>query len=773
MADISLLFDVAGGGSIEREGSGKEIAKQLGAIVNEINKKPYGIKFEADKTSLDTFRDQIKEITSSLGSVKIDGLDFKSMIGDISSISRSLSNVPDLFARVAGAAGMSASKIKTMSRELGGIKDLINEINNKEFNVTNIIDSGHGVDVTKERLELYKDKAYELYTVLGRVYDAMQLVSKHQPAAYNQLMTDTNLRGSISRYADLMAIFEKTIKNGSISDITHVMSQMESILTQFTKAFDVAATKGLPQYTPDMSGFDAASARLQEFEDRIRRVDDAQEKLLTGASKESEAFNEKLNNVSGADEYTKQFKAAIESIDSDLSSLRQKILETFDLTNVPVDTTNIKTAIENLKAELDGIEIKITGEPQESGGGKPTRKRSSNKRASKDAVLDEKERLKILKDIEKEYQEIAKLTSKNEATKSRFGDIAQEMGEVRTCFMEGKISVEEYDGKIVDLLHRFGLLKAKIAEVDAVAEGANVDPGESSKLVEGTKGFEDRAAKISRLINRINNDLKKFTAAKNGASSNYYRMLENDIEDAIKLRAALDSGTISAEEFDERLSRLGHRVTSSETAIRGAGEATKTWYEHVGKLTEKFAEWFSVARVMSAIYRKLMQMFTAVREIDKAMTELRKVTDATDTAYDRFLTNATKRAQKLGGSLSDVVSASADFARLGFTLEDSEKLADAAIVYKNVGDGIDDINVASESIIATMQAFGITAEEVMTIVDKFNDVGNKFAISSSGVGEALLRSAAAMKAANNTLDETIALATAANTIVQNPETVGR
>lgn len=34
------------------------------------------------------------------------------------------------------------------------------------------------------------------------------------------------------------------------------------------------------------------------------------------------------------------------------------------------------------------------------------------------------------------------------------------------------------------------------------------------------------------------------------------------------------------------------------------------------------------------------------------------------------------------------------------------------------------------------------------------------------------RSSSAMRAANNTIDETIALITAANTIIQNPESVG-
>lgn len=49
---------------------------------------------------------------------------------------------------------------------------------------------------------------------------------------------------------------------------------------------------------------------------------------------------------------------------------------------------------------------------------------------------------------------------------------------------------------------------------------------------------------------------------------------------------------------------------------------------------------------------------------------------------------------------------------------------------------------------------------------------NNFAISSGGIGEALERSASSMAAANNTLDETIALITAANTVVQDADSVG-
>lgn len=43
-------------------------------------------------------------------------------------------------------------------------------------------------------------------------------------------------------------------------------------------------------------------------------------------------------------------------------------------------------------------------------------------------------------------------------------------------------------------------------------------------------------------------------------------------------------------------------------------------------------------------------------------------------------------------------------------------------MYKNVGDGIDSVQQATESIISTMKAFGIEAEDAMGIVDRFNEV---------------------------------------------------
>lgn len=49
---------------------------------------------------------------------------------------------------------------------------------------------------------------------------------------------------------------------------------------------------------------------------------------------------------------------------------------------------------------------------------------------------------------------------------------------------------------------------------------------------------------------------------------------------------------------------------------------------------------------------------------------------------------------------------------------------------------------------------------------------NNFAISSTGIGEALKRSASALYEGGNSINESIALVTAANSVIQNPENVG-
>lgn len=60
----------------------------------------------------------------------------------------------------------------------------------------------------------------------------------------------------------------------------------------------------------------------------------------------------------------------------------------------------------------------------------------------------------------------------------------------------------------------------------------------------------------------------------------------------------------------------------------------------------------------------------------------------------------------------------------------------------------------------------------MDIVDKLNNVGNKFNITTNAIAESLQRSAATLKTTGNDINEAIALTVAGNSILQDPLSVG-
>lgn len=111
-------------------------------------------------------------------------------------------------------------------------------------------------------------------------------------------------------------------------------------------------------------------------------------------------------------------------------------------------------------------------------------------------------------------------------------------------------------------------------------------------------------------------------------------------------------------------------------------------------------------------------------------------------------------------------------ARLGYNLEDATKISDSAVMFKQVGDGVQSMDDATSDIISAMKAFNIEADKSLTITDRYNEVGNSFSITSAGVAEALKRSASSLHTAGNDIDQSIGMIVAANDVVQDPDSVG-
>ena len=161
-----------------------------------------------------------------------------------------------------------------------------------------------------------------------------------------------------------------------------------------------------------------------------------------------------------------------------------------------------------------------------------------------------------------------------------------------------------------------------------------------------------------------------------------------------------------------------------------------------------------------------------VKEINDAQIELAKVaSDASESQLSQYWDKSAESAKKYGATVSDVISSTADWSKLGWGLNDAKKLSDVTTLYQRVGDDMTQES-ASESLVSTLQGFNMQADEAESIVDKFNEVANNYAIGSDGIGEALQRSAASFNASHTSLSKSIALITGTNTTIQDPDRVG-
>lgn len=230
--------------------------------------------------------------------------------------------------------------------------------------------------------------------------------------------------------------------------------------------------------------------------------------------------------------------------------------------------------------------------------------------------------------------------------------------------------------------------------------------------------------------------------------------------------------------FDEATSsnvtRTAKAITTDLEGLKN--EAYKSGYavETFGqKLVRVFKQKFGYA-VMGALTMQLrkaiQQMYSNVKDMDDAMTQLRIVTNETAGAYERFATNAAKSAKTIGASVTDIMKASETYARLGYSLDESLSLSTTTAQLANVA--ATDANTATTFMTAILKGFNKTASDAEGIGDILTLVGKKYAISAEELGAALERGGASMYAANNTLEESVALLAAGNAAVQNAETVG-
>jgi hypothetical protein len=402
------------------------------------------------------------------------------------------------------------------------------------------------------------------------------------------------------------------------------------------------------------------------------------------------------------------------------------------------------------------------------------------KLAEKEAKAADKARNKA----EKPYRDYGKTTA-NSAVRKR-DNIQGEIDALGVTNPKILAQMDDYKAKVqsvVDLRAKFEgdpeaakdpeLVKQfqkTAAEAERVRRGIKAVIDEEQKMMQlsAEQGFDPVELNADQLANLENEMVAHAKATAQGRME-----IKGWNDDHTNMYYTVTNSKGVVEEMTMALGQGRNMMYQYRTATKETGTLMQQIFNGIKTKSKELLSFVIGGGSVYKVIELLRQGIQYIREIDLALTELKKVTDETEESYDRFLETAAKTGARLGATISAVTEATATFAKLGYSMEQATEMAEAAIVYKNVGDNIASTEDAADSIISTMKGFGLEASESMAIVDRFNEVGNRFAITSQGIGEALRLSASALSEGSNSLDESIALITAANEVVNDPSSVGK
>lgn len=521
-------------------------------------------------------------------------------------------------------------------------------------------------------------------------------------------LTVANIKSNIKARAEEVKQAAQSVKEEEQQEAT-ALKELKKLYETLgkQKAIMDAATPGA-QYDKAKSDYDKTVADIQnipkasnfEAEDEIDIYNKAYEEQKRVLENEKKIQDEKQKT----NDTLKQTKQSLEEIKKLYAELGkwQAILDTsYDDSYVAKDA---QLNIDRLKEEIEAKKEKVNISKEEL-------------QQIYEIAKAEKQRAIASQQSKQGDKSALKQQIKQSRENARFNR-ASSVWNVGVSTMESlwKIDDDSIDISQINVVRQLNdALNALKATRDKVAQqGSTINPNDEALLKAQTQDVARLSAQVKELI-------QNYEQLSGENSIEIGKLGIGDLRD--QLIAAVQEfthGKAVIGDFDATTGRLeytvktgAHEFTKYTAAVRdadgslramqGTTKRTETFFEASARKMKEISSYVTGMGLISRGMQEIRQGITYVREIDSALTELKKVTDETEESYDRFLQTASKTAAKVGSTVKDVVSSTADFARLGYSMQEAAKMAESAQILLNVSE-FEDIGTATDTLVSAIQA---------------------------------------------------------------------
>lgn len=407
-----------------------------------------------------------------------------------------------------------------------------------------------------------------------------------------------------------------------------------------------------------------------------------------------------------------------------------------------------------------------------------------------------------LTQLREKYQELYLTLSKGNLSQAGFKSLTADLSNTQAQLTSLEAKLVSMQSKLqanIQLKIDNGTLSGQISKIEAEFTALGVKSDEVSKHITTLKtllgqmdgsddiesvvaDYETFKTTLTTVTNQVRELQREQKAANMTSTLEQSRTaLSSQIDVWLKTNSA------AAKQFGAQLQNIKAQIATADATSLShlkaefqevtrqanlAGVATQSMGDKFRTQLSKLGTYFSASFVILRAIQTIKSAVNNVIELDTALVDLQKTSSATGEQLQEFYFSANETAKELGQTTQDVIQAAADWSRLGYSLEDSKKMAEVSSIFTSISPDLD-MSAATDGLVSAMKAFHIEADEALDgIASKINIIGNTQAVSNGDIVEFLQKSSAAMANANNTLEETIALGTAATEITRDAANVG-
>ena len=775
--------------TIDIEDLKKRIKVAEGELDN-ITKKDHKIKLDLDTKILESAVQKLDKMLDSLGKGTGDFKQFENLSKELSSVTTDINNISKAFSSmndgsdfanniksintslsalsqhfVSEMSGKMASSIKEVKHTLSDVGDgselapLLKTIANIESAIDKLSSSIKGIGFNMN-IDVGSDAELEakIQSKMSNALQAYQRLFEHiKMSGVGGSIVNTNFfEFDINQFDTMMAkiqAYRKFIENMR-NQVKSEFGGKDLLYTETDKKYWTSAAAAIGQLTKAQNEMNK-SADTNPLDELFGKTD------LTGIIEQLNLIVSKLDEISvAATKFSETFSQGLSVTTSveEVSKLTEKVKE-FETELEKVKSVSTGSTETNISPGMkDAFPDKDVSASVES---------ATNSIKEENNVLEQNTQ-KVKKNIQAKEQNAnidfskydKRLDSYNgkidkyKTTIDRFNDggwtsdaYLKNVQVVKNAVDEYETLLKELKGKDASLVTSEDISKLDNYEKkikDTIATVTNMSAAEKGyNFVSGQKEL-DKIHKLLAENSKMSSEAKSKIKA-------YY--------------AEIESGNPSMS-----LDKIHGEILKIYNAEVEAGRAGKTLWD-----TLKNSGFHQIAAQMAGmvgVYDVInlgKEGFNVVRELNTALTEMRKVSDETVQSLKDYQATTFDTADAVGTTAKQIQNSTADWMRLGESMNQAAESAKDANVLLNVSE-FEGIDEATESLVSMSQAYKDL--DKMDIIDVLNNIGNNYSISTDGLATALKDSASALVTANNDLNEAVSLTTAGNAITQDPSKVG-